>query len=351
MGQDRISGRGPVSKRRVAQSVAAIALIGIISVFFLPRLVDLGEVWAAISAMTWLELVTLGALAVGNNATYWLVEVSARPGLGFGQAIKITQTSTAISNTLPGGAAFGAGLQTAMYVSYGFAPQDIAISMALTGIWNTFVKLAMPIVAVALLVVGGAAGGALVASSLIGVMALVGAILAFAVILRSERGAFGVGRRIGSLLAFLAPVTRRAPRGDWGATAAAFRRRTIDLLSARWPHLTAAAVLSHVTLYLVLLLTLRHVGISNAEVSWQEALAAFAFVRLLSALPITPGGLGVVELGLTAALVAAGGEEALVVAAVLVYRLLTYVLPIPVGAVSYFLWQHEVARRRLTPTT
>jgi putative heme transporter len=92
--------------------------------------------------------------------------------------------------------------------------------------------------------------------------------------------------------------------------------------------------------------TLRHVGVSNAEVTWQEVLAAFAFVRLLSAIPITPGGVGVVELGLTATLVTAGGDEAQVVAAVLVYRLLTFVLPIPVGAGSYFLWQREIARRQ-----
>ncbi|MGH2734615.1 MAG: lysylphosphatidylglycerol synthase domain-containing protein [Actinomycetota bacterium] len=351
MRQGRIPGRGAVSLWRVVRSVAAIALVGVIFVYFLPRIVDLGDVWAAISAMTWLELLTLGVLAVANNSTYWLVEVSARPGLSYRQAMKITQTSTAISNTLPGGAAFGAGLQTAMYVSYGFLPKDIAISMALTGIWNTFVKLAMPIVALALLVLGGSAGGALVASSLIGVLALVGAILTFAVILRSERGALGVGRRIGSLLALVSPLTRRSPQADWGAAAADFRRRTIDLLRIRWSHLTAAAILSHVTLYIVLLMTLRHVGVSNSVVSWQEALAAFAFVRLLSALPITPGGLGVVELGLTASLVAAGGEEALVVAAVLVYRLLTFVLPIPVGALSYFLWQHETARRRAVANT
>ena len=105
--------------------------------------------------------------------------------------------------------------------------------------------------------------------------------------------------------------------------------------------LSAATLVSHTTLYLVLLLTLRHVGISNAEVSWEEALAAFAFIRLLSAVPLTPGGLGVVELGLTAALTAAGGDDAQVVAAVLVYRALTFVLPIPFGAVAYFWWRRE----------
>jgi hypothetical protein len=89
----------------------------------------------------------------------------------------------------------------------------------------------------------------------------------------------------------------------------------------------------------VLLLALRHVGVSEDEVSWVEALAAFALVRLLSAPPLTPGGLGVVELGLAAALVLAGGDEAQVVAAVLVFRLLTFLLPIPIGALTWWLWR------------
>ena len=332
----------------MARSVAAVVLVAVIFVYFLPRVVDYGDVWAAVRAMTWLELLTLASLAVWNQATYWLVEMSARPGLGFRQAMKITQASTAISNTLPGGAALGAGLQIAMYVSYGFARQDIGLSLALTGLWNTFVKLGMPIVALALLAIGGNAGGALVTASVVGLLILFGTIVAFAVALRSEQGAFRVGQRLGAVLSFMARVTRRSPRGDWGAILADFRRRTVELLSRRWKQLTAATLLSHVTLYVVLLLTLRHVGVSNEAVSWEEALAAFSFVRLLSALPITPGGLGVVELGMTATLVAAGGNEARVVAAVLVYRLLTFVLPIPVGAASYFFWRREVTRPKLS---
>ena len=331
----------------MARSVVAVAIVAIIFVYFLPRVVDYGEVWAAVRAMTWLELLTLASLAVWNQATYWLIEMSARPGLGFRQAMKITQASTAISNTLPGGAALGAGLQIAMYSSYGFARRDIALSLALTGLWNTFVKLGMPIIALSLLAIGGNAGGALVAAPIVGVLILIGTILAFAVVLRSEQGALRVGQRLGAILAVAARLARRSPPGAWGATLADFRLRTVDLLSRRWAHLTAATLLSHVTLYVVLLLTLRHVGVSNEAVSWEEALASFAFVRLLSALPITPGGLGVVELGMTATLVTAGGDEALVVAAVLVYRLLTFVLPIPVGALSFFFWRHEVTHHKL----
>ena len=323
-----------------------IVVVGVIFLYVLPRIVDYGDVWASVQAMTWLEVLTLAALAVWNQATYVLVEMSGRPGLGYRQALKITMTSTAISNTLPAGAAFGAGSQVAMYVSYGFDPRDIAISMASTGIWNTFTKLAMPVVALGLLVLDGNAGGPLVFASLMGLLVLVIAIIAFATVLRSERGAHAVGRRLGRALSYLGRLTRRPSTRDWSATLTDFRRRAVELLKRQWVPLTVATLVSHITLYVILLVALRHVGIPNHVVSWQEVLAAFAFVRLLSALPITPGGLGVVELGLTASLVAAGGNEARVVAAILVYRLLTFVIPIPLGAVSYLFWRHEVGRSK-----
>jgi hypothetical protein len=118
-----------------------------------------------------------------------------------------------------------------------------------------------------------------------------------------------------------------------------FRREGLDLLRRRGVAITIATVVSHLSLFYALLFSLRSVGVVSEQVSVAEALAAFAFVRLVSALPITPGGVGVVELALIAGLVAAGGPRPEVVGAVLVYRLLTYVLPIPIGGVAYLQWK------------
>jgi uncharacterized protein (TIRG00374 family) len=107
--------------------------------------------------------------------------------------------------------------------------------------------------------------------------------------------------------------------------------------------LTLATLLSHLSLYAVLLITLRHVGVSQEELSWIQVLAAFAFVRLISALPITPGGVGVVELGYAAALTIGldPATKAQVVAAILVFRVITFALPIPLGAASYVIWRRN----------
>jgi uncharacterized membrane protein YbhN (UPF0104 family) len=132
----------------------------------------------------------------------------------------------------------------------------------------------------------------------------------------------------------------------WGDAAVRFRRRSNDLVARRWPALTVATIVSHLGLYLVFLVTIRVVGITAAQVSWAEVLAVFALGRLLSGL--TPGGVGVVELTYIAGLVLAGGGtiRAEAVAATLLFRLLTYGLEIPLGAVTYLIWQRKKSWRR-----
>ena len=98
-------------------------------------------------------------------------------------------------------------------------------------------------------------------------------------------------------------------------------------------------------MWLVLLACLRGVGLSQAQVPWQTSLAAFAFVRLPTVLPITPGGLGITKIGLIATLAEQHGHRdgAQVTAAVLLYRAVTYLPPIPLGAIACLTWQHAPA--------
>jgi uncharacterized protein (TIRG00374 family) len=135
-------------------------------------------------------------------------------------------------------------------------------------------------------------------------------------------------------------------RQEWAERAVQFRERSVNLIHQRWLALSISALVGQLSLWLVLLVAVRVVGIGESEISWAEVLAAFAFVRLISAIPITPGGLGVVELGLTAAL--ASGEPSRVAsqaaAAVLLYRALTYLMPIPLGMGCYLYWR--ISRRR-----
>lgn len=331
--------------KAVVRSSVSLALVA--GIFYgLLRETDLADVGDALADMTALELSGLVLVTVWNAVTYWLVLQSALPGLSLPHAAITSTTSTAVANTVPGGAAFGIVTTSAMYASWGFPGPAIARAVVVTGVWNTFVKLGMPVVALAILAVTDEAGAGLVTAAFAGVVVLGLAVGVFALMLRSDDFA----RRVGHVLTLTATrvldLVRRGPVPDWGAAAVRFRRDTIGLLRERWVPLTITTVISHVSLYIVLLVALRDVGVSEQEVSWAEVLGAFTFVRLLTALPITPGGVGVVELGLTAALVVGGGDQAQVVAGVLVFRGLTYLLPVPFGALTYVMWRREVRRDR-----
>jgi uncharacterized protein (TIRG00374 family) len=94
----------------------------------------------------------------------------------------------------------------------------------------------------------------------------------------------------------------------------------------------------------VLVVSLRAMGVGPSQVSLVEAFASWAFIRIIAAVPITPGGIGVIELGLTGTLVGFGGKNAGVVAAVLVYRFLTTVPTLLLGLAATFTWRRQGRR-------
>ena len=333
-------------RKRVLQGVLAAVVVVAAFVYGLPKIADFSEVWKELQAMSALELGSILLLAIWNIVTYWFVVLASLPGASIWQVMKVVSASTAVSNSMPGGGAIGVGVTYGMYSNYGFKKADVSLSILVTGLWNNFVKLGMPVIALALLAISGDATGALLLASLIGVGVLIAAIALFALTLKSESAARAVGRGLARAVSRLRGLFGRPSVTGWDDGFARFRSDAIGLLRTRWLWLTLATLVSHLSLYLVLLVSLRHVGVPESQVTWVEVLAAFSFIRLITALPVTPGGVGVVELGATAALVAAGGDRAGVVAAVLVYRALTYLLPIPLGLGMYLRWQQHSARRR-----
>jgi uncharacterized protein (TIRG00374 family) len=245
-----------------------------------------------------------------------------------------------------------------MFHSWGFTGSEVALLASTTGIWNTFLKLGLPIIAVALLAIVGRATNTLLAPALIGLVFLAGSVILFAMMLWKKSLARAIGARLGTIWSSIRGLFHRPPVETWGEGAVRFRKQTIGLVVRRWPALTITTVVSHLALWFVLVLSLRHVGVSVHEVSTLQVLAVFAFVRLISAIPITPGGVGVVELGLIGGLYAAGKTHAdvpldefkvQVTAAALLFRTLTYGVQIPLGGFTYMIWQRKKSWRKPQP--
>jgi len=256
----------------------------------------------------------------------------------------VAQTGTLLSSALPGGEVVAYGVQYRMYRSFRLTVSEVAQGLVISGMFDNFAKFSMPVIAFVCIRITGDSTNGLALVAIIGFGLLVGSIGLAIGALRSEDFARRLGewlqRRSVRLLGWL----KRPSLEDFGSRVVEFRRESLGLLRRRWKRLTLAAYLSELSVYLVLLAALRTVGIPESTVSWSVVLACFALVRILQSVPITPGGIGVVELGLTGALVAAGGDRASVVAGVLVFRALTWLPPIVLGPIFYGFWKAKMAR-------
>jgi uncharacterized protein (TIRG00374 family) len=343
---------------RVAQGTLSVLVTAAIFGLVLPRIASYGDVWQTITELTWIEMSSLIAATVFNLFTYWWQMQAAMPRLTLGQAAVSNQTSTTVSNLLPGAGIVATGLMYGMFHSWGFTASEVALLASTTGIWNMFLKLGLPIIAVAILAITGQATTALLVPALIGLAVLAASVVLFAMMLWKKAFARSIGASLGRAWSWLRERFRKPPVDSWGEGAVRFRKQTIKLVARRWPALTITTIGSHLALWFVLLLSLRHVGVSDDEVSALQVLAVFAFVRLLSAIPITPGGIGVVELSMIGALYAAGRSHTdvpldvfrtQVTAAALLFRALTFAVQVPLGGFTYLIWQRKRSWRKPQP--
>lgn len=325
--------------RRLLAIGIGIAVVVATFVFVLPRIADYGQVWAVIKELSWEQIAALAGATVLNLVTFappWMV---ALPGLDFRRAFVLTQASTASTYIAPGGAAVGVGLAYVILHGWGYAGTSVGLAVAVTGIWNQLTLLGFPPLALALLTLQQEKNALLETVALIGLAVFVVAIAAFAGALATPKLAHFVGREAVRLANWGRGIFRRGPVGWTADSFVRFRNRAVALLRHRWAPLTLTTLAGQLSVFVLLLVSLRVLGVSASDVSVVEAFAAWSLVRLLGSLPITPGGIGVVEVGLTGALVGFGGANAEVVAAVLVYRFLTIVPTLIIGLIAGVLWK------------
>jgi uncharacterized membrane protein YbhN (UPF0104 family) len=116
----------------------------------------------------------------------------------------------------------------------------------------------------------------------------------------------------------------------------------VATLGPRWNTALAAAVGNWGLDYLALVAAIY--AVTGAKPKLSLVLLAYGAAAVLSMIPITPGGLGFVEAGLTATLVVAGIKPADALLATLAYRVVSYWLPLPAGLVASILFRRRYGK-------
>jgi uncharacterized membrane protein YbhN (UPF0104 family) len=248
---------------------------------------------------------------------------------------------------MPFGGAAGLEVQRRMLRSWGIDGRRFACYALLINLWGVGCKLILPVVAVVALVIGHEA----VPSSLrvAGVSSGVGFLLygaGGAALLVSRRWARWAGDAVGRLVR-MRRVGRAASRRGVGAQQAMIdlRQDCGRLMVNGWGQLTAG-ILGYAALQCLLLGTC--LQISGAGNTVPEVITGFAVERVVTILPVTPGGMGVGDLGLVTTLLAFGGDPAGVAAATVLYRSFVFAVQVPVGAslLGFWLLTRESGGRR-----
>lgn len=350
-----IRSRGDRSGRRsrlprLARAATSLAVtVGLVTVV-IPKVTGSrwGTILAAIGAVNRVQLLVLGTVWLAGLIAHSTTLAAAMPRLGRRRALMLSLTGSSVSNLLPFGGAMGMALNYRMSRSWGFEPRSIGIYTVVTNIWDVLARLSLPAIALAWLVLAGAAGASrLIGTAALATIALVAFAAATAVFLASETVARQMARALDRVVNGAATIARRSDRFDVSGALVRVRAESADLVRLAWPRLTIGVV-SYAALLATLLWT--SLDVEGAKLTVPVVLAGLAFERVVTMVPLTPGGAGVVEVGLSGLLIALGGDPVATVAGVLLYRFFTYAIEIPVGGLGALTWLWANRYRRLEPS-
>lgn len=322
--------------KQVLQGVVGVGLALTLLIWGLPYFAKTtwSDVFEVVRGIGWWQAVGFQALMLLGLWCYTFTITASLPGLSHPRALIVNLCGSSVGNMLPGGGAAGLAATYAICRSWGFTRASVSTSAVVTGVWNTLARLVLPVLAITILTLNSSGlPRALTDAAIGGAVSGVGLIAAFAAVLVSPRAAAAVGRFFDRVLS---PFRRRR---EGRRTAEEFflglREETTELVRRRWLRLTLGMVGFFGVYFLLFVLITRATGI---EMPLSRLFAAYAIGRLLTAVGITPGGIGVTETATAAVLVGWGADPAGATATVVLFSIFTHLMEVPLGGLGWLLW-------------
>ena len=290
--------------------------------------------------------VMLGVLLeVASLASYAQLTrtVLPRGSSSFSRVWRIDLSTLAVSHVLPGGTAGGDGLGYRLLTAEGVSGSDAGVALAIQGIGSALVLNAILWVALIVSIPVTGFNPIYLTAAIVGAVLLTGFAGLVLLLTKGEERAAVIFRNLVRRLPLLRPSAADVADRIVHQIAARIRAMAADRALLRGAVVWAAAnwLLDAASLFVFLIAFGR---VENPD----SVLVAYGLAYVLAALPVTPGGLGVVEGVLVPSLVGFGATRGIAIVAVLGYRLVNFWLPIPVGAGAYLSLRRGGGRRPRT---
>jgi uncharacterized protein (TIRG00374 family) len=313
----------------IARQGLLVVVTGVSLYLLAPALLEVFGAFDELDDINPLWFVGMIALQVGSYTCMWALQRLAIRTRSWSPVVTSQLASNAFGRIVPGGVAAAGAMQYAMLVRAGVPGAAAASGMTASSLLVFSTLLALPLLAVPAILTGAAVDPELVHAAIAGAIVFVALFALGAACIVWERPLELLGSAAQSVRNRI--LRRRTPITGLPARLIRERDIVVEVLGRQWWEALLGAAGRWVLDYLTLLAALYAVG---AHPRASLVLLAFFAAQLLGTLPLTPGGLGFVEAGLTGTLALAGVGAAASVVATLVYRLVSFWLPIPAGGVA-----------------
>jgi uncharacterized protein (TIRG00374 family) len=335
---DAQSGRPP---RWSVGRALLLAITGLCLYLFFPSIAEVFEASNKLGEIHPVVIPVILLLEFASFGSTWILQRIALRTHGWFPVVTTQLAGNFFNRITPGGGATGTALQARMLVDAGFNPAKAGTAITVQSLLISAAVFALPVFAVPAIIAGTSVPGTLADAALIGIIVFGLMAGVIALLLARQRPLIAVGRAIQWIVNKVR--FRRPPTTGLPDRLIAERNEIRRTLGEQWLQAVGAAVGRWAFEYLVLLVTLYGIGASPDI--WL-VLLAFVAASLLGMIPFTPGGLGFVEAGLAGTLALSGITTAEALLATLVFRLVSFWLPMPIGVVSWFAFRRRYPRAR-----
>ncbi len=320
----------------MAKRIIAVLVTGLAFYVLLPSLAKVFDAWPKLATLSVLWLVVAVVAEILSFACTFAIQRIVLRTRGWFAVVTAGLAGNAVTNTLPGGDAAGAAVQFRMLSTAGIKTDDAAGGLAASSLLSVGGLLALPILTLPAVLGGSGISHALIAAALVGVAGFAVYVGLGAVLLGTERPLLAVGRAVQWLWNKLR--RHRPPLVGLDQRLLVQRNELRRELGREWKKILLLIAGRLGFDFLCLLAALRATG--SQPHPWL-VLLAYSSAGIIALLPVTPGGLGIVEASLSGLLVLSGVAAGKAVVATLAYRLAQYWLPTIGGAISYGLFRRR----------
>ncbi|MFZ0322623.1 MAG: YbhN family protein [Actinomycetes bacterium] len=349
VGPERSRASRILFNRRVVKAVGILIVLGLLYYSFfvvLPSEVDWSEVWADIQALSLGQIVALAVAGLLAMVALGWASKASLPKLTLYQGFESSATSQLSAFAFPPPADMA--IRFAMYRTYGFDDEQSAVAVLIAMVARYAVVVFMPLLGLAAVLVTGQ-------GTWTGFWWFLGLGVAFALVMwliirvaRSDAAAHATGRWLQRVVARVWHRVHRTPPDNLEDSIVKFGARTRGTIDANGRALIASNVAWGLANALIMAMAIRFSGLDWNTISPSAVLLTTGLTMAINMLPI-PGkdALAVPWLAGILSLTSDADTSALGTA-LLLYRLVTWILPMPVGGVTFFAWRYRVRRDKVT---